>query len=185
MRDAERVCDPPRPQHGLGRAAALAVGGPVGPQLQRHRDDLGAALALQQRRDGRVDAPAERDQDPLACPAGPTAAPPRGQRRERPVKRVGGELGGVAVAAARPPELLDPARGRSAPHRARRPFDELADRGGRGPAGGAALGVLGDRSMRPSRTRSEIRTRSPHGAPPAAPLRRTRRLGPAAGPSAR
>ena len=54
-------------EHGLGRAAApLPVGALVGPQLQRHRDHLRAALALEQRRHGRVHAPAEGDEDALA-----------------------------------------------------------------------------------------------------------------------
>ena len=51
-------------EHRLGRAAGLgAVGLRVGPELQRHPDHLGPALALQQRRDGAVDPARHRDQD--------------------------------------------------------------------------------------------------------------------------
>ena len=66
-------------EHRLGRAAGLgAVGLGVGPELQRHPDHLGPALALQQRGDGAVDAAGHRDQDaPLSGAAAPRAAPAR------------------------------------------------------------------------------------------------------------
>ena len=67
MRDPERVGDPPGAEHRLGRAAAaLAVGALVGPELERHRDDLAPGLALAQRRDGGVHPAAERHQHALA-----------------------------------------------------------------------------------------------------------------------
>ena len=41
MRDPERVGEPPRAQHRLGRAAAFAPSvARIGPELQRHRDHL-------------------------------------------------------------------------------------------------------------------------------------------------
>ena len=53
-----------------GAAGALAVVGRVRPELERHRDHLGAALALAQRCDGAVDAAADRDQDALGAAGG-------------------------------------------------------------------------------------------------------------------
>ena len=56
----------PRPEDGLRRAAALAaVRALVGPQLERHARHLGASRVLEQRRDGRIDAAAHRDEHPL------------------------------------------------------------------------------------------------------------------------
>ena len=58
--------EPARSEHGLRRAAApLPVGALVGPQLQRHRDHLRAALALEPCSNGAVDAAAQRDEDPV------------------------------------------------------------------------------------------------------------------------
>ena len=66
MRDPERMREPSRSQNGLGRAAAaLAIGVLVRPELQRHRDDLAARLALSQGGDGRVHPATERNQNPL------------------------------------------------------------------------------------------------------------------------
>jgi hypothetical protein len=63
----ERVGERAGADHGLRRAAALrAVGASIGPQLQRHRDDLGPTVGLAKRRDRRVDAAAEGDEDALA-----------------------------------------------------------------------------------------------------------------------
>ena len=91
----------------LGRAAASRpVGVPVGPQLQRHRDDLGAALALEQRGDGGVDPAAHRDEHALAGRRrGGEHLARRGRGAERAVERVGGQFGGVAALRREPAQL--------------------------------------------------------------------------------
>ena len=68
-----------------------------------------------------------------------------GQRRERPVQRVGGELGRVAVARRQPTELfIDLIRADRGSLQDRAAIGQLGYCCGRGAAGGAALGVLAD-----------------------------------------
>ncbi len=160
-------------EHRLRRAAAaLAVALLVGPELQRHGDDL-------------VARPARRAAPPRRCrrrrssrrargPARPAAsgAPRRGRRGKRAVQRVGGEVGGMELPRRQAAQLAgDVARRRSAPRRARR-------RPGR-----ATRTRCRPRSSRRSprrrrstsrdatvtRPHSATRTRSPQGAPPALP----------------
>ena len=61
------------------------------------RDDLGAPLALEQGGDGAVDPAAHRDEDPVRPGVGEALVGGR-SGRQRAVQRVGGELGGVALA---------------------------------------------------------------------------------------
>ena len=89
------MADRPRSEDRLGRAAGLGpVGLGVGPQLHRHGDDLGARLALVERRDGAVDAARDGDEHAIRIGIG-EGEPARGQRRKRPVQRIGGEHGRV------------------------------------------------------------------------------------------
>ena len=122
MRDPERMRDPPRAEHRLGRAAAaLPVGALVRPELEGDRDDLMAGVSLSERGDGRVDPAAEGDEDPL-----PTVGRRLGERspgpreaRERAVKRVRRENGSVAMAGPQGRRArLRSRRARSAPPRA-------------------------------------------------------------------
>ncbi len=153
---------------------ALAVVLGVGPQLERDADGLGAVAGDEQGGDGAVDAAAHRDErarggrrEPRLLARGPA---------ERAVQRVGGELGGVALGGAEPAELR--VRSRSGPIRAAsssgapriRPTTAL-------PAAIAAPQPLASKPasrIRPSAllgsTASEMRTRSPQAAPPAAPV---------------
>ena len=175
MRDALRLRDRAGDADGVGgAAAALAVVGRIGPELERDRDHLGAPLPLPQRRDGAVDAAADGDQHPLAAVAGrrqdrPGGAGDRGP--ERPVQRLGGEVGGVgadraeSARAPRRPPRRRAGRPRAAPRR-------RAARAAAAPAARAAAQPLA--SMRTSATlppssRSESATRSPQAAPPARP----------------
>ena len=148
VRNAELVRDRARAEHGRGRAAAACrVGVAVRPQLQRHRDHLRPALALAQRRDGRVDAAAERDEHALARRA---AAP----RARRPSRRRRPAPGAVRRRRARP--RGDPG-GRCPPSTAAMSsvpssaasstvasLGQLGDRRTRGARGRAALGVEAD-----------------------------------------
>ena len=109
----------------------------VGPQLQRHRDDVGAALALEERRDGAVDPAAHRDQRRARRAArrraGRAAAPAATAAVERAVQRVGGEVGRVAALGREPAELGGDVGGADA----------------RGVEQPSALGQRGDRRRRP------------------------------------
>ncbi len=139
----------PRPEDRLGRAAGLgAVCLGVGPELQRHRDDLRPALPLQQCRDGAVDPTGHRDQDAVA-----------GRRRkhlaraggggQRPVQRIGGELRRVPLGGRQPPDcrvdLVDPDP-RRVEHR---------------PLAGQVHGGRGSRPCRPAPLRVEGRVDDP------------------------
>ena len=79
----------------------------VGPELQGDRDHLGAPLALEQGRNRRVDAPAERHQHPISSGRrlGEDHAG-RCRRGHGAVKRVGGEVRGMAALDGEPAELL-------------------------------------------------------------------------------
>ena len=105
--------------HRLRRAAApLAVGAPVGPELQRHRDHLRPPLALEQRRDRRIDSAAEGDEDALADPRVASCSPGARRRPKGAPERVGAEVGGMpmrAPRAHRAPPRSHP--GRSGRHR--------------------------------------------------------------------
>ena len=138
--EVEREMGQPQPMgersgadHRLRRAAASRpVVAPVGPQLERHRDHLGAPLALQQRGDRGVHPAAERHEDALARSGGASAsrspeeasAPARGEGRRRPAPPRGGPAGRGRRAPrigrlgrSAPP----PARARPRPDRRRRP----------------------------------------------------------------
>ena len=135
----ERARDP----HGVRRAArGLGVVGLVGPQLERDRDRLAAGP---QRRDGRVDAAAHRDERPLRRERHRRARPRRGA--ERAVQRVGGQLGRVQLAGRQPAELgRDRVRpdARGVEHRrARDERDGRRPGGGRGAAAGGLEAGLG------------------------------------------
>ena len=140
------------------------------------------ALALAQRGDGRVDAAAERDQHPLPVRgrdrrAGrPDPVEPRRARdgaRRRRARRRGDPAGkpaelGLDIIGPDPRRLQD--RGRPRPARQpRRP----PRRSRRSPPRSKLT-----RSIRPSWTRREMRTRSPQGAPPAEPLKAPSGAGP-------
>ena len=112
----ELVSDSACPDNRQRRAAALrGVGALVGPELERHRDHLGSALAFTQGSDRGVDTAAERDENSLA---------PRWRHRdplsrdsercERAVKRVGRKVGAVAALRTEPAGLRrQPRRHRS------------------------------------------------------------------------
>ena len=174
MRDAERVDERAGAEHRLGRAAGLGpVGLGVGPELQRHADDLGAALALQQRGDGAVDPARHRDEHATGGRRG--QAPVR-ERRPAPApgagrRRPAGRRAAWPASGRRAPRR--PRRSRSAPPRAPpRPSTISA-------TAAVAARVAPQPSVskltrrdpsRPRRT-SEIRERSPQAAPPAAPVK--------------
>ena len=148
VRDAHAVGERAGAGHGLGRAAAeLAVGGRVGPQLERHGDHLVARVERELRSGGRVHPAAHRDE----------RAPRAGRERGRAVARggaecavegVGGQLGCVARRGQQPAELLGYVVGRDARGvEQRSALDELHDRAAGGANGGATVGVeagLGD-----------------------------------------
>ena len=144
VRQAQPVGQRPGADDRLRRAAASRpIRVPVGPQLQRHRDHLGAAAALEQRRDGGVDAAADRHQHAVCARrrVGEALAR-RGRGAERPVERVGGQLGGVAALRREPAQLGGNLR-RPDPRRLQHAgaLDRLGDRGARGHRRRAALGV--------------------------------------------
>ena len=144
VRDPERVGDRARQAHRLRRAAALlAVVGRVGPELERHGEDLRPTIELR------------RQATALSTPpliATSTRSRPACGRREqrltaerggpqRPVQGIGGELGAVAADRAQPAELGLDLGGREQRRLGqRRAVDQLGGRGERGAGGGAALG---------------------------------------------
>ena len=174
VRHAEAVGKLARAAHGLRRAAArLAVVLGVRPQLERDADGLGAVAGDEQRGDCTVDTAAHRDEharrgrgEPRLLARGPA---------ERAVQGIGGELGGVALGGAEPAELRFDLLGADPRGLEQRDAADQADGGAAGgdrraaatrveagiedPAGGAALIDA-----------SEMRTRSPQAAPPAAPV---------------
>ena len=106
MRDAERVREPAGAEHGLRRAAAsLAVGPLVGPELERHGDDLAAGVTLPKGGHGGVDPAAERDQGalPRGGPIGQRLAR-SGERGQRPVKGIGRQHRRMAMRRRESPE---------------------------------------------------------------------------------
>ena len=121
VRDPERMAALARAQHGRRRAAgALGVRRQlVDPEPQRQPDDLAAARALAQQRDGGVDAARHRDGDARGGRAGARARARRRRRAPRAARR------------ARPRRTR--ARGRRAPARPRSPraTSRAASRNGR------------------------------------------------------
>jgi hypothetical protein len=112
VRDAERVRHRAGAEHGLRRAAGLGpVGLRIGPELQRHAEHLRPALALEQRRDGAVDAARHRDEYAARGGRGKHLVG-SSRARQRPVQRVGSELSGVPLGGRQPTDrlvdLLDP-----------------------------------------------------------------------------
>ena len=173
MRHAERVRQGARAANRLRRAARLRpVGALVRPELQRHRDDLRPALALEQRGHGRVD-PAARSQ-PGPAPARP--APPQARSPDdaaddsaRP------SASPTSSAACRPCGVSPPTSSatRSVPIAA------TASTGAPAAASQAAAAQAPSAAqpsaskvaswIRPSRISNERRTRSPQTEPPALP----------------
>ena len=108
MRDAHAVGQLARAQDRARRAAAaLGVGGRVGPELERHRHHVVTGVDRQLRRGGAVHAAAHRHQRPARTRA-PGAArrrarrrPARGAERPRRARRRGGWR--AAARRARPP----------------------------------------------------------------------------------
>ena len=97
VRQPEGVGEPAGTQHRLGRAAGPGpVGLGVGPELHRHRDDIRPALALEDRRDGAVDAAGDGDQDAAGIGLRERCRRARGGR-EGAVDSVGCEPGGVQL----------------------------------------------------------------------------------------
>ncbi len=145
VRDAERVREGARAQHGLGGAAGLGpVGLRVGPELQRHPDHLSAALALEQGGDGAVNAPRHRHQNPL--PVRLRKLLRRCCRlRQSPAQCVGGKLRGVPLGRRQPADrsvdLVDADPG-DVEHSL--PIGHLGHRRRSGPSGPAALCVKSD-----------------------------------------
>ena len=119
----------------------LAVGGRVGPQLERDRHDLVAGVERELGGGGGVDAAAHGDERAPRARRDRHGRVLRG-RAERAVQRVGGELGGVAL---RRRQAAERARRSPRPRAARveeRPaLDALHDRARRGRSRAAALGV--------------------------------------------
>ena len=174
----ELVGERPGSPDGLGRAAAeLTVALGVRPQLERHRDRLLAGVAHQQRRHGAVDASAHRHQR-ASRDAAPAAGTRAGRGPERPVHRVGGQLGGVELRRRAGPRA--PRRSPRAPTLAAssrfvprsRPTVALpAAIVAPQPLASKPASSIG-RGSPPSLSASEMRTRSPQAAPPAAPVKR-------------
>jgi hypothetical protein len=106
VRDPHPVGERARSRDGLrGAAAPLAVVRGVRPQLERHANDLVAAVERDLRRRRAVDAAAHRDQRPArrGLRRGRRVAD---RRAERAVERVGREHGGVLRDGRQPAELL-------------------------------------------------------------------------------
>ena len=105
MRHAQAVRQLARAPHRLRRAAAeLAVVLGVRPQFERHADGLLASLRHEQRGHRAVDAAAHRNERPSRRRREHRALARGGS--QRPVQRVGRELGRVALCEAQPAELL-------------------------------------------------------------------------------
>ena len=165
-----------RAPHRLRRAAReLAVVLGVRPQLERHPDRLLARSAATAAPPPRC---RRRRSSPRACARGRGASAHCARRgAERPVKRVRGELGRVALARREAAELLgDLVARRSAPRRA-----ALAPRIRHTAALPAAIVAPQPLASKPASrdppfglaaasSASEILIRSPHAAPPAAPV---------------
>ena len=161
----------PRAQHRRGRAAgALGIRRLlVDPEPQREADDIAAAGALAQQRDGGIDAARHRDGDPAARVRERERSLGRvAERRVQGVERHRGALTGVAGE----PELLGAvgerrARGvqeSAAPGCGGRPRPRRRSRARRLPHRSARR-----RSSRPAPSASVMRTRSPQALPPAKP----------------
>ena len=162
-----------RSEHRLRRAAAaLAVALLVGPELQRHGDDLGARRARTSSAATALSTPPliatstrparRRRERRVACGAG---------RGERAVQRIGGEVGGVELPRREAAQLgRRRRRRRRAPPPARRgPRPATRPRCRPRSRPRSRRRRTSTSAMRPSRTTSATRTRSPHGAPPALP----------------
>ena len=103
----------------------LAVGGGVGPELERHGDHLVAGVERELGGGGAVDAAAHGDERAPRAPRQPRGAA-LGGRAERAVQRVGRELRGVALRRRQPAQRVRDVfgahtrrtRGRARPRRA-------------------------------------------------------------------
>ena len=161
-------------EHRLGRAAASrAVVVPVGPELERDRDHLRPPLALEQRGDGGVDPAAHRHEHALAVgrPVRQRDARrgrgrrARGEARPRPGPPRGGPAG-----RGRRGSPIRPLRRSRAAWSACAPSASSATAAAAAVAAAQPSASKVTASMTPSAIASETRTRSPHAAPPAAPL---------------
>ena len=200
VRDVERVRDGARAEHRLRRAAGLGpVGLRVGPELDRDRDDLGPALAFEQRRDGRVDAAGDGDGDALGDRtrppslaievgvSGPTSAAVAGSsgRLEAAAALRARWRASVASWAAWRLDGSRPPRSASASS-----IERLAASRTVAPSMVSARAAVAARvapqpsvskvteAMRPPSTLRESRERSPQAAPPAAPVKASSGAGP-------
>ena len=158
------------PRHGLRRAAgALAVGGRVGPQLERHGHYLVAGVERELGGGGAVDPAAHGHQRAArvgrerAAPA--RAAAPSARWSASAARAAAWRLRGDQSAE----RVGDVVRGEARGVEERRALDQL-DHGAAGGAGGAAaLGVEARLGDAVALDRTATRTRSPQAAPPAAP----------------
>ena len=170
--------------HRVGRAAAaLAVVGRIGPELERDREDVGPSLALPQGRDGAVDATAHGNQHPLAAVGGRRQDRLRRGRDgdpERPVGRLGGEIGGMCADRAEAAELGGHGGGVEEARLVQRgPVEELGG-GGPGGAGRSAAARLhpdvGDATAgEPQRDRDQVAAGGTAGRPASRIRARARR----------
>jgi hypothetical protein len=148
VRDAHAMSERAGSGHRLRRAAgARAVGAGVGPELERDRHDLVASVERQLRGGGAVDAAAHGDERAPRALLQADRASLRG-RAQRPVQRVGRQLGGVALRRDQAAERVgDRVRRHARRFQQRLALDQLHHRAAGGADGAAALGVeagLGD-----------------------------------------
>ena len=175
-----RPCASSRAPRTAGRRAAaqLAVVLGIRPQLERHADRLRRVLGDEQRGDRAVHAAAQRDERPARLRRQPGGAC---GRAERAVKGVGRELRGVTLGCAEPAQLArDLPRAdlrRVEQRRPARERDHGAARRDHRAAPARVEACLRDasRARSPGSIASEMRTRSPQAAPPAAPVCGVRR----------
>ena len=141
VREAHAVRQRAGRADGRRRAARpLAVGLRVAPQLDGHGRDLAAVLRAQERRDGAVDAAAQRHEG--AARHGRDGSRAGDGRPQGPGQGVGGEVGGVELARAQAAEGggdVGAAEARRVEHR--QAAQELHGGAGRGVGGAAAGGV--------------------------------------------
>ena len=83
----------------------MAVGGRIGPQLERHGHDLAAGALFEQCRSGAVHPAAHRDQDATGPWVQQRLRALGDQRRQRPVERVRGQVGGMELSRRQPAQL--------------------------------------------------------------------------------
>ena len=172
VRDPEPMRERARAEHRLGEQQLRSASVRRSAQsFSVTGDDLGAALALEQRGDRGVDAAAERDQNALAAGRRRRELSPTGERRRGPGagrRRRARPRGGPAGRRLRAPRRLAP--GRSAPRRA--PSAPSTSSAAAAAAARAAAQPSASKLTcgdRPAVDLERDRTRSPQGAPPAAP----------------